>query len=118
MRFLAVALACAALGACHRDKYPVARIEIVGATVDDNAILGMGPPQVKRALEAELSRSGAFDVSGAAAASQGALRMELALELTRLARRESRPGVFAEVQATLTVHRRDADGEVRYELSG
>ncbi len=117
---LLVTAACSGSG-----KHPVAGVEVQGATVQGNALLGMTPPQVEDLVREVLRRQGQFtfvDPKSARVreAKGGEVPVTLAVEVpfTRESDKADRPGPFAEVGVTLTVRRRVEGLTHRYELTG
>lgn len=110
------------LGACKRDvKHLVEKVEVVGATVTDNAILALTPAQVQAMLMEQLSSHGGFVLpKPGQKPPQDAVpvRMTLELAFTREAQKEGRSGTYAEVGATLTLRRRSGPVSTRYEVAG
>jgi len=110
---------CLPVAGCSKAKHRVERVETIGATVEDNALLGLTPQQANDFLRQKLAAEGHFTLlpersSGVAPT----LGLQLQLSFTREARREGREGTFAEVGATMAIRRKEADGFASYEVVG
>ncbi|MHB8873079.1 MAG: HEAT repeat domain-containing protein [Myxococcaceae bacterium] len=122
MTLLAALVAAAVLlPSCSRKpaRRYVERVEVEGETVEKNAVMALTPLQVQAVLESTLGAHSGFEVLKGRAAPEGAkpYRVKLVLEFTRESQKESRPGTWAEVGATLTV-RGGVDELARYDLVG
>lgn len=111
------------LGACRprASRYPVEKVEVSGATVRDNAWLGLGPEQVRERLGRALKASGRFDMVEAAADSEQKVRpwrLTLDLPFTREVQKEGEPGTYAEVGGNLVLERFGGELPERYEVVG
>jgi hypothetical protein len=113
------------LGGCRQQsRYPVERVEISGATVRDNAWLGLGPEQVRERLAQALKTSGRFELLEAEAdgkKERGKVRpwrLTLDLPFTREVQKDGQPHTYAEVGATLVLERFGGDLPERYEVVG
>ncbi len=111
---------CLPVAGCSRQsQHRVERVETIGATVEDNALLGLTPQQVNDFLRQKLAAEGHFTLvherpSGVAPN----LGLQLQLAFTREARKGGREGTFAEVGATMTIRRKESDGFASYEVVG
>ncbi len=114
------------LAACTGSgKHPVAGVEVQGATVQGNALLGMTPPQVEALVLDVVRGHGRFTVvdskSSRVREAKGAdvpVTLVLEVPFTRESEKAEREGPHAEVGVLLTV-RRKVDGVThRYELEG
>ncbi len=97
------------------------RIEVTGATIADNAVLGMSEGQIHTLLTEKLQKSGHFKVITAeekVRADVVPLRASLELAFTREAQKQGREGTYAEVGASFTLRRKAAEGLSRYEVVG
>jgi len=118
---LVALLGCAA--GCRREATPVVeKLEVVGPTVEDNELLGMGAAQVKALALDRLRANGHFRLlpeGKGAPEKDGAFQLELELTFTRFASHERPVGTNAEVGARLGIRRPGAGGgAIRYEVAG
>ena len=111
-----------ALAGCKRDvKYLVDRVEVAGATVMSNAVLGLPPDEVQAMLQAKLAAQGRFVLPGPDLRSPPdgePLRLTLELDFTREAAREEGAGTFLQAGVTLILRRRGEEGAVYYDVQG
>jgi len=113
-------LLCLSNAGCRRQsKHVVQRVETIGATVEDNGLLGMTPAQVNEWLCRKLTESGYFQLvekksSGAAAD----LSLQLELAFTRESHKDGREGNFAEVGVMMGIRRKESEGFASYEVAG
>ncbi|MGQ0508644.1 MAG: HEAT repeat domain-containing protein [Myxococcaceae bacterium] len=123
-RRIAAVLVLVALGlGCSRKPGPhyVDRIEVSGATIADNAVLGLSADDIQKQLLAKLQANGHFKQVTAeekVPREVAPIRGQLELAFTREAQKEGREGTYAEVGASLALRRRDAQGTSRFELVG
>ncbi len=109
------------LGACRwqSPRYPVAPVELSGATLRDNALLGLAPEGVATLFTAALKDSGRFEQKGAEAPrEERPWRMTLDVPFTREVLKDGDPRSFAEVGANLVLERFGGSLPQRYELVG
>jgi hypothetical protein len=113
------------LGGCRQQsRYPVERVEVSGATVRDNAWLGLGPRQVQERLAHALKASGRFELLEAKAEPKKdrekvrPWRVTLELPFTREVQKDGQPHTYAEVGATLVLERFGGELPERYEVVG
>lgn len=109
------------LGGCRQQsRYPVERVEVSGATVRDNAWLGLGPEQVRERFTRALKASGRFEVLGDSVERKKVRPWRVTLELpfTREVHKDGEPHSFAEVGATLVLERFGGELPERYEVVG
>ncbi len=108
--------------ACARKPGPhvIEKIEVTGATIADNAVLGLNQGQIHTLLVEKLKVGGKFKVLGPEEnpGSAAPLRAQLELAFTREAQKQGRAGTWAEVGASLTLKRKGAEGLARYEVVG
>lgn len=106
--------------ACTRaPKHSIEKVTISGATVDDNAILGMSGDEVLALFRSRLQNTGHFVfLEGADGKPLHAVRIELELNFTRQAKKEGRDGTWAEVGASAVVSQREKDETRRYDVVG
>lgn len=116
----ALLLVCLANAGCRRQsKHVVQRVETVGATVEDNALLGMTPAQVNEWLCRKLTENGHFQlVERKSSGATADLSFQLELAFTREARKDGREGNFAEVGAMMGIRRKESEGFASYEVAG
>jgi hypothetical protein len=108
------------LGACRQQsRYPVEKVEVSGATVRDNAWLGLGPDQVRERFDRALKASGRFEVLEKKADREvRPWRLTLELPFTREVRKEGETHTYAEVGANLVLERFGGELPERYEVVG
>ncbi len=94
---------------------PIAKLELAGATVQDNGLLGLTPNEVEALLRRHLQKEGGFTFESE---KKGELSMSLELEFTRETRREGAAESVAEVGAELNLRRtlKEHEGTARYKL--
>ncbi|MGE6758817.1 HEAT repeat domain-containing protein [Corallococcus interemptor] len=109
------------LGACRSQapRYPVAPVELAGATLRDNALLGFGPEGVRELFDDALETSGRFERVGDAAPKKARpWRLSLEVPFTREVLKDGNPHSFAEVGANLSLERFGGNTPQRYEIVG
>ncbi|NBD12087.1 MULTISPECIES: HEAT repeat domain-containing protein [Corallococcus] len=109
------------LGACRSQapRYPVAPVELAGATVQDNALLGFGQDGVKELLSDALATSGRFELLGDEVPKKARpWRLTLDVPFTREVLKDGNPHSFAEVGANLSLERFGGNTPQRYEVVG
>ncbi|XXF75092.1 HEAT repeat domain-containing protein [Myxococcaceae bacterium GXIMD 01537] len=110
------------LGACRQQsRYPVGQVDVSGATVRDNAWLGLGAEQVRDRFTQALRASKRFTLptdEEKAKAEVRPWRLTLELPFTREVQKEGEPHTYAEVGATLVLERFGGDLPERYEVVG
>ncbi len=111
-----------ALGACTRARHPVVDIEVRGATVRDNALLGLGPDEVEGHLREVLEGHGRFQLvekkEGGLPGDGRHAALVLEVPYTRESVKDGREGLWAEVGVSLAL-RRKVDALVhRYDVVG
>lgn len=119
MKRSSLLLVIVALAACSRaPEHHVDRIQVVGATVSDNAILAMTPAQVQGELEKKLKANGHFVLKDTGKTPPRTVSFEVELSYTREAKKQGREGTWAEVGATAEVKRRSKDDSRHEEIVG
>ncbi|MBF5044115.1 HEAT repeat domain-containing protein [Aggregicoccus sp. 17bor-14] len=122
LHLLVPVLLALCLGACRERpaRFPVAQVQLTGATLVDNSLLGLGREQVQHQLLEVLERTERFELPDAKRALHTSPPWKLTLEVpfTREAQRESSPGTYAEVGASLVLEQSGSDGAPRYEVVG
>ncbi|AKQ65838.1 Glutamate synthase [NADPH] large chain [Myxococcus hansupus] len=109
------------LGACRwqAPRYPVEPVELSGATLKDNALLGLAPEGVATLFSAALKDSGRFEQKGEdAPREERPWRLTLEVPFTREVLKDGDPRSFAEVGANLVLERFGGRLPQRYELVG
>lgn len=109
------------LGACRSQapRYPVAPVELSGATLRDNALLGFGPEGVRDLFDGALEASGRFErVDEEAPKKSHPWRLSLDVPFTREVLKDGNPHSFAEVGANLSLERFGGNMPQRYEVVG
>lgn len=107
------------LASCSRaPQHYVDRVQVVGSTVSDNAILAMTSEQVQRLLESRLKSNGRFVLKEAEKKPVQSVSFEVELSYTREAHKEGREGIWAEVGATAEVKRKSKDDSRHDEVVG
>ncbi|RKH38643.1 HEAT repeat domain-containing protein [Corallococcus sicarius] len=109
------------LGACRSQapRHPVAPVELSGATVQDNALLGFGPEGVRELFSDALQSSGRFELVGEEVPKKARpWRMSLEVPFTREVLKDGNPHSFAEVGANLSLERFGGAMPQRYEVVG
>lgn len=109
------------LGACRSQapRYPVAPVELAGATVQDNALLGFGQDGVRELLSDALATSGRFELLGDEVPKKARpWRLTLDVPFTREVLKDGNPHSFAEVGANLSLERFGGNTPQRYEVVG
>ncbi|RKH39006.1 HEAT repeat domain-containing protein [Corallococcus sp. AB049A] len=109
------------LGACRSQapRYPVAPVELAGATLRDNALLGFGPEGVRDLFDDALETSGRFERVGDEAPKKARpWRLSLEVPFTREVLKDGNPHSFAEVGANLSLERFGGNTPQRYEIVG
>jgi len=99
----------------------VAPVEVSGATVRDNALLGLAPEGVATLFTRALKASGRFDLKAGEAPPAGEprpWRLTLDVPFTREVLKDGDPRSFAEVGANLTLERFGGELPQRYEVVG
>jgi hypothetical protein len=118
----ALILALGVSTSCLRDdKEYIERVEVTGATVADNGVLGLTADQVDQTLRALLRADPHFVLlSGDQRApdKHPPVRLSLELAFTREAQKDGRAGTFAEVGASIAIRRRINDVYIHYEVMG
>jgi hypothetical protein len=108
-------------GACRpqASRYPVAPVEVSGATVRDNALLGLAPEDVSVLFSEALKASGRFELkSDTVPREERPWRLTLDVPFTREVLKDGDPRSFAEVGANLTLERFGGDLPQNYEVVG
>ena len=106
---------------CQETRHVVERADVIGATVSDNAVLGLSPGQIQSLLNQRLEGNPRFKVlkPGQKSPDDGTvIRMTLELAFTREEQKPEPPGTFAQVGASLGIRRRTNDGVSRYDVAG
>lgn len=116
------ALALSAL-ACSKGRPPVHyldRVEVAGATVEDNALLALTPEDVRQLLEQSLAPPSFARLRPDQTLPEGArlYRATLELAFTREATRADSDERWAEVGASLTLRRVFSEARETFEVSG
>lgn len=113
------------LAACHsrEPRFPVERLSLQGATVVDNGLLGLSPEDIQESFTRTLRDSHRFVLlseqkEAPERSAQGAWSLSLELPFTRESLKDGSSFSFAEVGATLTLERRDAEPTQRYQVVG
>jgi hypothetical protein len=109
------------LGACRSQapRHPVAPVELTGATLRDNTLLGFGPEGVEELFSAALKASGRFEqVADDAPKKVQPWRLSLEVPFTREVLKDGNPHSFAEVGANLSLERFGGNTPQRYEVVG
>ena len=108
------------LGACRQQaRYPVGKVEVSGATVRDNAWLGLGAEQVRERLSRALEASKRFEVLEPGGNREvRPWRLTLELPFTREVQKDGEPHTYAEVGANLVLERFGGDLPEHYEVVG
>ena len=118
---LLLLVAAGVLGACRPGpaRHPVARVELAGPTVLDNALLGLPRDAIHARFVTALEQSGRFTLPGKGEKrAEGGWRLTLELPFTREAQRTGAPGGVAEVGASLVLERPRGAESQRYEVVG
>jgi hypothetical protein len=108
-------------GACRpqASRYPVAPVEVSGATVRDNALLGLAPEGVAVLFTEALKTSGRFELkSDTVPREERPWRLTLDVPFTREVLKDGDPRSFAEVGANLVLERFGGDLPQHYEVVG
>src|SRR4051794_33409799 len=109
------------LGACRAQPpvYPVESLQVSGATLRDNALMGLSSEEVRARLTQALTGSGRFALGEQARArSDARWRLTLDVPFTREAQKEGSRGTVAEVGASLSLECTTPSGPQRYEVVG
>jgi hypothetical protein len=110
------------LAACRQQssRYPVEKVDVSGATVRDNAWLGLEAEQVRERFARALESSKRFEVleEKADRAKVRPWRLTLELPYTREVQKDGEPHTYAEVGANLVLERFGGDVPERYEVVG
>ncbi|MCP3105409.1 HEAT repeat domain-containing protein [Myxococcus sp. K15C18031901] len=109
------------LGACRSQapRYAVAPVEVSGATLRDNALLGLAPEGVATLFTRALTGSKRFEVKGEGTPGEARpWRLTLDVPFTREVLKDGDPRSFAEVGANLTLERFGGELPQRYEVVG
>jgi hypothetical protein len=118
---LLLALCVVMTGACRpqASRYPVAPVEVSGATVRDNALLGLAPEGVSVLFTQALKASGRFELhSDTVPREARPWRLTLDVPFTREVLKDGDPRSFAEVGANLVLERFGGDLPQHYEVVG
>jgi hypothetical protein len=109
-----------ALAACSRaERHPVTRLEVQGATVEDNALLGLDGAEVDALFRDALRRHGRFELDPPARPADGrAVTMVLEIPFTRESVKAGRAGSWAEVGVRLALRRKVESVGHRYDVTG
>ncbi|HZI13085.1 MAG TPA: HEAT repeat domain-containing protein [Myxococcus sp.] len=108
-------------GACRpqASRYPVAPVEVSGATVRDNALLGLAPEGVSVLFTEALKASGRFEFkSDTVPREERPWRLTLDVPFTREVLKDGDPRSFAEVGANLVLERFGGELPQHYEVVG
>jgi hypothetical protein len=115
----------ALLGACRsrEPSFPVERVTIQGATVEDNALLGWSSSDIQALFSEQLRQSRRFEFpeegkEKKGRRGEGGWLLSLELPFTREALKDGSPVSVAEVGATLELERRDKDSVQHYQVVG
>ncbi|MFY2559728.1 HEAT repeat domain-containing protein [Corallococcus terminator] len=118
---LMLAFCVVLVGACRSQapRYPVAPVDVSGATVRDNALLGLAPEGVATLFTQALKSSRRFDMT----AEEGPRevrpwRLTLDVPFTREVLKDGDPRSFAEVGANLVLERFGGELPQHYEVVG
>lgn len=113
-------LLCLPNAGCRRQsKHVVQRVETVGPTVEDNALLGLTPTEVNEWFRRKLAAEGHFELADERSSeAQANLSFQLELGFTRESRKEGREGTYAEVGTVMTIRRKESEGSASYEVVG
>ncbi|MCP3137871.1 HEAT repeat domain-containing protein [Pyxidicoccus xibeiensis] len=110
------------LGACRSQapRYPVAPVEVSGATLRDNALLGLAPEGVAELFTEALKASGRFESKAEKPPREAPRPWRLTLDVpfTREVLKDGDPRSFAEVGANLELERFGGDLPQHYEVVG
>ncbi|WP_224241369.1 HEAT repeat domain-containing protein [Hyalangium gracile] len=109
------------LGACRNQgsRYPVQEVRLSGETLTDNALLALGPDQVRTLLGQALEDTRRFEpTEGKSLGQTRPWRMTLELPFTREVLKDDGKHTYAEVGATLVLERFGGDLPERYEVVG
>ncbi|MBZ4421860.1 HEAT repeat domain-containing protein [Myxococcus sp. RHSTA-1-4] len=118
---LLLAICVVLLGACRSQapRHPMAPVEVSGATVRDNALLGLAPEGVGVLLTDALKATGRFEAPKEDAPREvRPWRMTLDVPFTREVLKDGDPRSFAEVGANLELERFGANHPQHYEVVG
>lgn len=120
---LLVTLVALLLGACRsrEPRFPVEQLSLKGATVVDNGLLGWAPSDVQALFAETLRARRHFELleeDDKAKRVKGSWSLTLELPFTREALRDGSAYSFAEVGATLSLERRGAEDDQRYQVVG
>ncbi|WP_342381694.1 HEAT repeat domain-containing protein [Myxococcus stipitatus] len=118
---LMLAFCVVLLGACRSQapRHLVAPVDVSGATVRDNALLGIAPEGVATLFSHALKSSGRFELKGEDTPRDvRPWRLTLEIPFTREVLKDGDPRSFAEVGANLVLERFGGDLPQRYEVVG
>ncbi|NMO20730.1 HEAT repeat domain-containing protein [Pyxidicoccus fallax] len=118
---LLLAFCVVLLGACRSQapRHPMAPVEVSGATVRDNALLGLAPEGVGALLTDALKATGRFEPQKEdAPREQRPWRLTLDVPFTREVLKDGDPRSFAEVGANLELERFGGALPQHYEVVG
>ncbi|MFY1830689.1 HEAT repeat domain-containing protein [Myxococcus fulvus] len=118
---LILAFCAVLLGACRSQapRYPVSPVDVSGATVKDNALLGLAPEGVATLFTLSLKSSGRFELKGDEATKDvRPWRLTLDVPFTREVLKDGDPRSFAEVGANLVLERFGGELPQHYEVVG
>lgn len=108
-------------GACRpqASRYPLAPVEVSGATVRDNALLGLAPEGVSVLFNEALKASGRFEFhSDTVPREARPWRLTLDVPFTREVLKDGDPRSYAEVGANLVLERFGGELPQHYEVVG
>ncbi|MBM7117284.1 HEAT repeat domain-containing protein [Archangium primigenium] len=119
---LILSLVALLLGACRsrEPRFPVEHVELEGATVVDNGLLGWGPSDIRSQFTRLLQDSRRFVLPTEEARGGASESWVLTLELpfTREVLKDDSTYAFAEVGVTLRLERRGGEAPQRYQVVG
>lgn len=118
---LVLALCVVLVGACRSQapRYPVAPVDVSGATVRDNALLGLAPESVATLFTQALKSSRRFELKAEDAPRDvRPWRLTLDVPFTREVLKDGDPRSFAEVGANLVLERFGGELPQHYEVVG
>ncbi|NTX37017.1 HEAT repeat domain-containing protein [Myxococcus sp. CA033] len=118
---LMLAICVVLLGACRSQapSYPVAPVDVSGATVRDNALLGLAPEGVATLFTQALRSSRRFELKGEEGPREvRPWRLTLDVPFTREVLKDGDPRSYAEVGANLVLERFGGELPQHYEVVG
>ncbi len=121
---LLIVLVALSLGACRsrEPSFPVERVTLEGATVEDNALLGWSASDIQALFADQLRQSRRFELLEDGKEKErrveGAWTLSLELPFTREALKDGSAVSVAEVGATLALERRGEEAVQHYQVVG